>query len=169
MCRFSWFTTVVIWPHKSQTPRCITVTTSLSSQNLTGSKRAFRPGGDFPNSCQTSSCSRAEKCDPVEENGKRIQNNRASASSLRRRMRRRSRNQRRVMPFLCFPSSPFFTKLLSLVFFFSFRRLVLCFFAQISWLYSSGRRDGGGARTADGENLGKIALAFFASLSSPFT
>lgn len=84
MCQFNWFTTVVTLPHKSpeaQVYRCENI--ARQPTILKGASVRLRPGGVFPSCCQTCSCSTTEKCDPVEENGKRIQNNRAGSSSLR--------------------------------------------------------------------------------------
>lgn len=74
----------------------------------------------------------------------------------------------RALPAECliFPSSSsFFGKLLSLVFFFLSPPCSVLFRSDFLAL-GAAERKGGGARIADGENLGKIALAFFASLCS---
>ncbi len=134
----------------------------------------FRPDGVFPNSCQTCCCSRTEKCDSAEENGKCIQNNRASASSLRQRMRRRSSNQRRVTRWssqncLYFaspppPSSPVLNCFHLFSFFFSPPCSVL--FRSDFLALGAAERKGEERGQLMEKIWGKIALAFFVSVFS---
>lgn len=129
MCQFSWSATVVVLPHKSPESQV------YRSENIALGPKSYRKRAcvrgqvaSLPTPVKHAAVVELEKCDPAEENGKRIHNNRAGASSPRRRMRRRSGNQRRVMrwsallaqlPSLGLPSSSSsFAKLLSLVFFF---------------------------------------------------
>lgn len=65
MCQFGWSTTVLMLPREKPKDPGV----SQYSEPTSYRKQAcvWGPGGVFPNSCQTRCCSRAEKCDPVEE------------------------------------------------------------------------------------------------------
>lgn len=101
MCQFSWFKTVVELPHKSPKAQVYRGENIARRPTiLKGASVRLGQVASFPAAVKRAPVVRLKKCDPVGENGKRIQNNRAGSSSLRRGgggTRRRSSNQRRVM------------------------------------------------------------------------
>lgn len=166
---------------KAQTPRCIAEKTRASR---TGSRSVVRSRW-HPSQLLSNHAAVVEMKNVtlLKKMANALKATRPSASSPSRRMRGRSGNLRRVMrwraglaelphqhghPCPHPASSNSFSKLLFYLFSLFSRRLVLCFFfCRFPGSGSSGGEEGGGARTADGENLGEIALAFFAPLS-PF-
>lgn len=123
------------------------VTAETSSQTLTGREHKLLPSGVSPIPCQTCCCSRSEERDPVVANGLKTRAP-AMASSLRQEWDDRGviREELWHEP----PPPP------SLV---NCSHLFPCSVLFRSDFLARGAagRTGGGARTADGENLGKIA------------
>lgn len=161
---------------KAQRPRCITVKTSLASQKLTGSKACLLGQvASFPTPVKHAAVVEVKNVTLLKKWHSKQQGPplppRDGEWEDRAVIREELWDLLTELPSLRLPPPPLPSPSLNCfhLFSFFFRRLVLCFFAQISWLYESGRKEGGGARTADGENLGEKALAFFASLCSLFT
>lgn len=85
MCQFSWFKTVVELPHKSPKAQVYRGENIARRPTiLKGASVRLGQVASFPAAVKRAPVVRLKKCDPVGENGKRIQNNRAGSSSLRR-------------------------------------------------------------------------------------
>lgn len=106
-----------------------------------------------------------KKCDLGKENGKCFQNNRAHTSSLSQRIWRWNKSEN-SHAFLSLRLLLFLLHWTTFPFFFSF---FCSFLLRFPGSVGVERKDGGGGRTADGENLEKIVLAFFAKLTSLLT
>lgn len=135
MCQFSWFTTVVVLPHKSpwtQVNRC---------ENNAHEPKSYRKQASvssqvarFPTPVKHAAVVGLNNVTPAEENGTRIQNNRPRLFLPEREDGAVIREELRdgAHPLLLSQSHPS----LNCFHLFSvfFPCLVLCFFAHISWL-----------------------------------
>lgn len=141
MCRFSWFTTAVIWQHRNPKTQVYHYKHRSRAKILQEASMHFGQVASFPNPVKHAPVAELRNVTPLKKMANAFKTTRPALPPWDR-MRRRSSNQRRVMPFFRLPSS-FFNKLLSLVFSFLFAALFCAFSLRFP---RSGGEDGGRER-----------------------